>query len=518
MIEDLKFYLSLFWRRLHYFLVISIAVSAIGLTMAYTLPPTYKAEARLLVEAHQITASTVVTESNELLQIIRQNILTRNNLLDLSRRFDVHATTPDMGPDEVVADMSKRISFSLPTSQGRGRRSTGASFIIISFSAPAAAMSAAVTNDLVTQFLQENVSLRTSATAETLVFFKQEVARLDDELTQQGGKILQFKLDHKDALPDGLDYRRARQATLQERLLQTERVLAGLNDRRDRMVALFERTGNVGSLGQSLSPEEQRLRAMEAELASALVIYSEENPRIVNLKAQVGALRKSVSGQIVSDPSSEEDLSIFDMQLSDLDGQIDLLEVQKTGTTAELEVLVAAIEATPANAVRLGTLERDYDNIRVLYNNAATKLAAARTGDRVEAQSRGQRIVVVEQAVEPNEPNSPDRQKIALASVGAGLGLGIGFIVLLELLNNAIRRPAEISTRLGIKPFAVIPLIRTKRQRGRRRLIIGGALLFVAVGIPLTLYLLHLYFLPMDLLVDRALEKSGLSGFLEQLR
>ena len=517
MIEDLKFYLSLFLRRLHYFLVISIAVSAIGLTMAYTLPPIYKAEARLLVEAPQITASTVVTESNELLQIIRQNILTRNNLLDLSRRFDVHATTPDMGPDEVVADMRKRISFSLPTSQGR-RSTTGASFIVISFSAPTAAMSAAVTNDLVTQFLQENVSLRTSATAETLDFFKQEVARLDDELTQQGGKILQFKLDHKDALPDGLDYRRARQATLQERLLQTERVLAGLNDRRDRMVALFERTGNVGSLGQSLSPEEQRLRAMEAELASALVIYSEENPRIVNLKAQVGALKKSVSGQIVSDPSSEEDLSIFDMQLSDLDGQIDLLEVQKTGTTAELEVLVAAIEATPANAVRLGTLERDYDNIRVLYNNAATKLAAARTGDRVEAQSRGQRIVVVEQAVEPNEPNSPDRQKIALASVGAGLGLGIGFIVLLELLNNAIRRPAEISTRLGIKPFAVIPLIRTKRQRGRRRLIIGGALLFVAVGIPLTLYLLHLYFLPMDLLVDRALEKSGLSGFLEQLR
>ncbi len=91
MIEDLKFYLSLFLRRLHYFLVISIAVSAIGLTMAYTLPPVYKAEARLLVEAPQITASTVQTESIELLQIIRQNILTRNNLLDLSRRFNVHA-------------------------------------------------------------------------------------------------------------------------------------------------------------------------------------------------------------------------------------------------------------------------------------------------------------------------------------------------------------------------------------------------------------------------------------------
>lgn len=516
MIEDLKFYLSLFLRRLHYFLVISIAVSAIGLTMAYTLPPIYKAEARLLVEAPQITASTVVTESTELLQIIRQNILTRNNLLDLSRRFDVHATASSMGPDETVADMHKRISFILPRSQGRV--STGASFIEISFSAPNAAMSAAVTNDLVTQFLQENVALRTSATAETLDFFRQEVARLDDELAQQGGKILQFNLEHKDALPDGLGFLRSRQATLQERLLGIERDLTGLRDRRERMISLFERTGNVDPLGQSLSPEAQRLRTMEAELASALVIYSEQNPRIVNLKAQVGALKKSVGGQISSEPSNGEDLSLFDIQLSDLDGQIDLLEVQKTGAEAELEVLVAAIEETPTNAVTLGTLERDYENLRVLYSNAAAELAAARTGDRVESQSRGQRIVVVEQAVEPNAPTSPNRQKIAVASVGAGIGLGIGFIVLLELLNNAIRRPAEISTRLGIKPFAVIPHIRTKRQRGRRRLIIGSALLFVAVGIPLTLYLLHLYYLPMDLLVDRALEKSGLSGFLEQLR
>ncbi len=516
MIEDLKFYLSLFLRRLHYFLVISIAVSAIGLTMAYTLPPVYKAEARLLVEAPQITASTVQTESIELLQIIRQNILTRNNLLDLSRRFNVHADRSNMSPDVIVQDMRKRISFLLPRYQGRN--SKGASFIVISFSAPAATISAAVTNDLVTQFLQKNVALRTSATAETLDFFKLEVARLDDELAQQGSKILQFKLENKDALPDSLNYRRARQATVQERLLQIERDLAGLLDRRERMVALFERTGSVGLLGQNVSPEEERLRAMEANLASALVIYSEQNPTVVTLRAQVGALKKSLAGQTNSETSGGQELSLFDLQLSDLDGQIDVLELQKKGAEAELEVLIVAIEATPTNAVTLGTLERDYENLRVLYNNAASQFAAARTGDRVESQSRGQRIVVVEQAVEPNEPHSPNRKTIAVASVGAGIALGIGFIALLELLNNAIRRPAEISTRLGIKPFAVIPHIRTKRQRGRRRFIIGSALLFVAVGIPLTLYLLHLYYLPMDLLVDRALEKTGLSGFLEQLR
>ena len=82
------------------------------------------------------------------------------------------------------------------------------------------------------------------------------------------------------------------------------------------------------------------------------------------------------------------------------------------------------------------------------------------------------------------------------------------------MLNNAIRRPSEISNRLGIKPFATIPLIQTKKQLGFRRLKIGSVLLLVAVGIPITLYLLHTYYLPMDLLVERVLNKLGLSGIL----
>ncbi|MEP2096878.1 MAG: Wzz/FepE/Etk N-terminal domain-containing protein [Paracoccaceae bacterium] len=515
MTDDLKFYFSLFWRRVHYFLLISIAVAGAGVTLAFTLPPVYTAYARLLVEVPQITASTVQANVNELLDVIRQNILTRNNLLDLSRRFDVHTTKLGMTPDEIVTDMNKRMSFWLPAT---GRGNTGASFVEISFSAPTATMSAAVTNEVVTQFLQQNIALRTSATAETLDFSRQEVTRLDDELAQQGAKILQFKLDNKDALPESLTFRRARQSTLQEQLLGIERNLAGLRDRRERMIALFERTGNVSLAGQTLSPEEQNLRNLEAQLASALVIYSEQNPTVVNLKAQVAAAQKTIGVDIDSTDSGDGDLSLLDLQLSDLDGQIEVLELQKSAAAAEIEVLAASIEATPTNAITLSSLQRDFDNIQVLYNAAAAQLAAARTGDRVESQSRGERIVVVEQAVPPNEPSSPNRKKIAATSIGLGIALGVGFIALLEMLNNAIRRPSEISSRLGIKPFATIPLIQTKRQLGFRRLKIGSVLLLVTVGIPLALYILHIYYLPMDLLIERILNKLGLSEILSLFR
>ncbi|WP_433990123.1 hypothetical protein SuNHUV7_14240 (plasmid) [Pseudoseohaeicola sp. NH-UV-7] len=516
MIADIKFYLSLFLRRFHYFLLVAMAVSAVGITMAYTLPSVYEAEARLLVESPQIPGdlaeSTVRAESSELLQIIRQRILTRNNLIDMSRRYQVHKAGPDMNPDAIVRDMNKRIKVSLPNSRD------AASFVNVSFAAPDARTSAAVTNDLVTQILQENVALRTAVTSQTLDFFRQEVARLDDELAQQGAKMLDFKLRNKDALPDSMDYRRTRQASLQERLLQIERDLTGLRDRRERLVELYERTGTIDLTGQTLTPEQRRLQTLQSELASAMVIYSDQNPRVKTLKAQIEALEKALATQLQPNENNGQELSVYDLQLADLDSQTEFLEQQKQTIEGELEELNKSIEATPTNTVTLGTLERDYENIRIQYNRATADLAAARTGDQIEAQSRGQRITVIEQAVEPREPTSPDRPKIATASVAAGILLGVGLVALIEMMNGAIRRPSEISTRLGITPFATIPFITTKRQRTRRRLIIGSLLALVAIGIPLSLYLLHVYYLPMDLLVERVLEKSGVAGLIERLR
>ena len=109
-----------------------------------------------------------------------------------------------------------------------------------------------------------------------------------------------------------------------------------------------------------------------------------------------------------------------------------------------------------------------------------------------------------------------DRSSFILG-IGGGIVLGAGLIALLELLNSSIRRPADLTNRLGITPFVTIPYIRTRRQRVVRRTLIGMIIAVVTIGIPLGLYLLHTYYLPMDLLIERALDKTGLSGILEKL-
>ena len=101
---DLKFYLSRFLRRLHYFVVIAVAVSALGITVAYILPPVSRAQATLLVESPQIpdglAASTVEAQIPETLRIVQQRLTTRANLLDMSRRLGILPPAPDASETE----------------------------------------------------------------------------------------------------------------------------------------------------------------------------------------------------------------------------------------------------------------------------------------------------------------------------------------------------------------------------------------------------------------------------------
>lgn len=515
MIEDVRFYLALFFRRIHLFLLVFIAVTGTGLTIAFSLPPVFRAEAKLLVESPQIpddlAASTVRTATAEILSVIEQRVLTRSNLLELADRFNIYGDDVIVSADDIVTGMRKRTVISLPNAR------TTAGIVTVSFEAPTGALSARVTNELVTQILQQNVALRNEAAGETLQFFEQEVDRLDGALAQKGTEILAFKLENQDALPDSLDFRRTRYASVQERYFQSERELASLVDRKSRLEELYANSDAPVETKQ-LSPEAQRLRELEYELASSLSFFSEQNPRVKVLRAQIESLQAVVDAQEAdaTDEQTGEPANAFDFQLADIEAQIANLEDQRTLMEAELTALEETIQTTPGNAIGLGTLERDYENIRIQFNRATASLSEAQTGERIEALSKGQRITVVEQAVAPSEPSSPNRRKISIFSIAGGIAAGLGLISLLELLNSTVRRPVEITKTLGLRPMATIPYLRTRKQTLQRRLVIATFVVVVGGGIPFGLFLLHTYYLPMDLMIEKLSDRLGVSEFLDQ--
>lgn len=519
---DLRFYWILFLRRLPVMMIFVLVCTGLALITAMKLPETFSTSARLLVEAPQIpermVASTVQTDAAEQLDILQQRLMTRANLIDIANRFQVFETLRDMDPDRVVEEM--RAATRVQRSAGRDQ----ATLLTLSFEARTPQIAADVVNQYVTLILEESTASRVGQAGRTLQFFEQEVQRLGEEMDRQSAAIAAFRADNAEALPEDQSYRLSRQALLQERVSRLERDIAAAEAQRREIVRIFESTGQVRPSGDTpqaqRSPEEQQLAAARSALEQARSIYSETHPEVVRLRTLIARLEAAVAAQAGTAQPEEgaaegteavsTEQAIFNATLAEIDTRMTLAKEELAATEAELLQLQDAIARSSSNGIQLAALERELDSIQARYTTAENNLNQARMSERVETTAQGQRISVIENASVPTKPAGPNRAKIVALGLGAGLGLSAALFFLLEMLNRTVRRPAELTSRFNVTPLAIIPYMESRGERMRRRIGLTAATLTVMVGVPLGLWYVDSHYLPLDLLVQKGLNRLGL--------
>lgn len=513
---DFHYYFSRFARRIYYFIAIMLVTAAVSITLAVVLPPNYVALARLLLESEQIpdelAASTVRIPPREQLQIIQQRILTRSVLLEMANRlgvYDGYVSRKTLNPDEIVTDMRDRIVITLPnSSSGIRGRNGNAELFTVSFSAERAELSAQVANEIVTKILAENVEMRTENSSQTLVFFEQSVDRLEKQLIEAGALISTFRSENQDALPDGLEFRRTALASAQERAIVLERDLTRIKEHRIKVQQLFETTGQV-ILGQDsleASPQVRQLNQLRLELEDAQLVLTPENPRIKAIMARI----KQLESRVNSSEGRAANQMAYEIQIHAIDDEILRLTDEKVALEETMAKLAQSIKDTPANGIRLDGLRRNYSSLSDRYDAAVSNRARAQTGNLIETLSKGGRITVIEQAVVPLEPTSPNRPLIAALGVASGVLFGIAAVFFIEVMSGAVRRPADIISNLGITPFATLPLIRTHNDIRQRRMIVYGSFAFTLIAVPFALWIVHIYLLPLDLLMQSFIRRFNI--------
>lgn len=471
---DIRFYLAVLMKRLPYFILASALVIGAGIAAAILLPPVYRSSSKVLVEAPQISAdlarSTVSDNAAAQVLVIAQNISTTASLVSLANKFGIYKSHPNMTDLDVAQDMGKRLNVEqLPADLH------GAAIFNISFDAETPALAAAVATEVTDRIIAENVRARTSRAGDTLDFFKQEVSRLSDGLKTLEGKILTFKNEHADALPDSLDFRRNQQSSQQERLQLLVREEATLRSRRANLTEVFNTYGALPAPAGPQTPQQRLLDQLEQTLAAQSGVYAEDSPNVKAIKARIAAVRGDISASApAKDATARRAPSDLDVELAGIDDRLTSIAQEKTTITDDLASLAKSIEATPANEAVLNALERDYGDLKTQHSAAVSRLADASTGEQIELRSKGERLTVLEPAIAPQRPFSPNRTRIALMAGFGGLVAGGALVALLEYLNKTVRRPVQLTRGLHIEPLATIPFITTRRDRRRRRVWIAG--------------------------------------------
>jgi hypothetical protein len=135
----------------------------------------------------------------------------------------------------------------------------------------------------------------------------------------------------------------------------------------------------------------------------------------------------------------------------------------------QVDQLAQRIGQTPRVAEQIDGLRREYEHLYESYREFSRKRLDAAVAADMESQVKGERFRVLESAVPPLRPTSPDRPLILVVGLMLGIALGGGIAVLLEASDDSFHSARRLQAALRIPVLAAIPSILLDRDRALRR-------------------------------------------------
>lgn len=487
--------------RYKYYLAFGIALlmglSAVVVTF---VPSVYRSEAVVLVETQQIpqdlVKSTVTSVAAQQIQIIKQRVMTRQKLLSIANKYPVlKDDSNNVIISSLITDMREAITVE-PISDGRRRGAVTIAFKL-AFDSRDPKTAQAVTNDLVTLFLDENVKSRTERATETTDFLKSEADKLKQKLAQTEQAIADYKQKHKDALPEHLDLYMSMLERAQNSRVEIQRQVEGQRSQR----SFFEVQLTSSPGGQS---DQSRAQELYKEFERLTSIYKENHPDVLRVKDEIDNLDKAQS-------ATKSSSGLIEQKIAATNSQISLLSQQLLKTNNQIQDLEAKILKIPQVERGLLTLNRDYLAVKGQYDQVLHNTMQAQMAESLEQGRKAERFSILEPPLLPDQPHSPDRKKLIAAGLGASVSIPFVIVLLLGFLDKSVRGAAAVEAITGSAPLVVVPLITTKEEvskRKRWRIKVVAAVVLSVVG---AVVLVHFVVMPLDMLLYKLMFKFGLS-------
>ena len=553
-------------RRLGWFLWPFVALTAVAAIISYVLPNTYKSTATILILNQQIPSalvpSTVTTIAEQRIQAITQEVTSRSRVLKLVEKYNL---LPDkakkLTTEDLVDSIRKRISFRTINAEVNKEGGGSPSLLTIAFTLsyededPKKAQ--AVTNEIVSFYLEKNLESREKVARGTTEFLseqlKQEKTRMDDLQSRRAA----FQKEHMEELPEYTalnmqklerSYQRMSDIELQIRSLEEQRsVLKGNQamldpysggsaskvmtpaerlqqvqlDRahalskysashpavkaEDQEIALLE---SEGKTGRGYDQMMEQLKAAETKLTNLKSTYTEKHPEVQSTEREIKRIKDRLAESQNENPagsnSSKTSGAPTNAAYITLQSELDKLSVSIASLMAEKKQLekdtknlLGKLQVMPQIAKQFTEMDLEYQTAKSDYGSIEQKLLAAKVSQGMEEEKKGESFQVVEPAFLPEKPDKPNRLAIMLVGTVLALGLSVGTAVLREFSDKRIHDLEALQKISKLPVISIIPSIMTEGDETatrKRRMVIGIA------GIGCVLFLiLAVHFLYMDL-------------------
>lgn len=553
------------------------ALLAVSIGVAFGLPPVYRSSATILIEQQEIpqdlVRSTITSFADQRIQVISQRVMTRANLLDIIRKYNLYPDDQKTEPSEVlVANMHKDIkmnTISADVVDPRSGRPTQATIAFtISYDSETPSLAQKVANELVSLYLNENLKSRTEASEQTSGFLSDEAQKLSALISESEQKLADFKSANADELPELATLNMQMLDRTERDMIEVDRDMRALRERKAYLESQIAQVSESMSLyaksGERILGSADRLKQLQTNYVGLVATYGPEHPDVLRTRKEIDALKKDV-GDVDSVESLRDRRRVLEDELESarkkyggehpdvkrlkrevavVDASIDqaaespaaggteepnnpaYIQLQSQIKSAEIEL--AALEGkretltrkrqdyeqrlarTPQVERQFRELSRDYENAWDKYKELKAKQMEAQLAQVMESERKGERFTLIEPPELPEKPLKPNRVAVLALGVVFSLAGGVGTVAVSETVDTTVRGARGLAALINIPPLAAIPVIETTQDRRRRRLRRIALVVGLVAVASATAAAIHFFFMPLDVLWFAVQRKIGL--------
>jgi capsular exopolysaccharide synthesis family protein len=314
-------------------------------------------------------------------------------------------------------------------------------------------LAAKLANAYASNFIQSNMERRYEATSYARNFLQQRIAAVKTRLEQTERELVAYA--QKQGIitltvdTGGTGSVRQEQSIDAATLIQTNNALAQAKSDRIAAEQRFRQAAGASARSAAIAdPTVQKLSQerglLEAQYQQKLALYKPDFPEMVQLRSQIDSLTKEIGRQSSSASGSAS---------GSLQADYRAALARENELQAKVNQGKAGLLALRERSIQYTILQREVDTNRSLYDALLQRFKEVGVAGGVGANE----VSVVDQATPPVRPFKPNLPFNIVIGLFVGLLLGLGTAFSIEWIDDTIKIPDDLTTKLGLASLGVIP-------------------------------------------------------------
>ncbi|WP_224957160.1 XrtA system polysaccharide chain length determinant [Geomonas subterranea] len=446
---EYKKYLQLLTRNKERFVVWALAIMTAVFLLSFILPRKYEATSTVFIEKNVIgelvKGITVTPSMEQTISVLTYEITSRTLLTKVADSLDMTLGKSQSENEVLIRNLQLNTQVKVKDRN----------LFTISYTDKNPKLARDYVNTLVRTYIEQNTSSKRGESYGATQFLSEQIKAFNEKLQKAEAEVNSYKREKGGVIS-------INEGKLFEEINSAQQKLYDLELKRRQLEGMRQVT-RKGS-----DPLQLKLVALQKRLDELKVQYTDNYPEVLTVKGDIESVKEQLKLR-----KGGEVLSLDPQELARIDAEIGALKVSEEGLKRYIASNRQLLQSIPQAKAGLAKLEVEWENQKKIYDQLFARHGQSEVSKQMEVQDKSTTFRIVDPALLPVKPSSPNRLKLMLLGIVGGLAGSFALLVLADQLDPSVKEVATVRES-GLPVLAVIPRVRdplgeaASRLRSRR--------------------------------------------------